>query len=232
MLILHGDNLAASREALVLEKERAGVEGREIVDLSARHLELETLKQSLESPSFFKSERLVVIESLFSLPGSARKERLLKYLKKEEIKVKLIFWESKQLDGRSLRPFASQAQIRLFKLPALIFKFLDSLNPKNSKTALLLLNNTLKNQPPELVFYLLCRRIRDLIVVKDLGKKGLAGLAPWQQARLLTQAGFFSLEKLIEIYAVCLKIDWEQKTGRSWHSLEGELDLLVLSLLE
>jgi DNA polymerase III delta subunit len=229
MLILHGSNLPASRQALTSQKETAKTKGSEIIELIGKSLDLTSLKQALESTSLFGQDRLVTIEGLFSLPKSKNKETLLDYLKKEKFTAELVIWEQAQIDGRALRFFGSKAQIRLFKLPALIFKFLDSLSPRNSKESLRLFQELKKSEPAELVFYLLARRTKDLLIAKDLGKKGLEG-APWQQGRLLHQAAPFSLEELLRLHRRLLKLDWEQKTGRAVMGLSESLDLLLLNL--
>lgn len=226
--IFHGTNLVASRLALISQKQKAP--NREIISLPAKKLDLSALKQALESTSLFGQEKLVVIEGLFSLPKSKKKEEILKYLKTEKYRPNLIIWEGKQIDGRTLAPFARIGQIQEFKLSPTIFKFLDSLEPKNPKPTLIWLHQTLKTDPPELIFYLLARRVKDLIIAKDLGKKGLNYLAPWQQDRLLRQAQKFTLLGLLRLHRQLLTIDYQTKTGQTDLPLASNLDLLLLSL--
>ena len=61
------------------------------------------------------------------------------------------------------------------------------------------LKQAIKKDSPEMVFYMLARRIRELIIALDLGKEGLKG-APWQIGRLIHQAKNFTLEQLTSIY--------------------------------
>lgn len=230
MLILHGTNIVASRKMLVEQKERARQKGMEIIELSGKNLDLVDLKQALESASLFGQDRLVVIENFFSRPKSKTKEKITSYLKPLLSETELILWEGKQIDGRVLRGFADGNRIQVFKLPAVIFKFLDSVQPGGAKLTLNWLHQTLKTQVPEVVFYMLARRIKNLLIAKDLGKKGLTGLAPWQQGRLLHQASKFSLKGLLVLHQALLRIDWEQKTGQASLPLTSSLDLLIASL--
>jgi DNA polymerase III delta subunit len=258
MLILHGTNIVASRKVLVDQKKQARQKDMEIIELSGPDLDLVDLKQALESASLFGQDRLVVIENFFSRPKSKLKEEILAYLKTQstipglaEAKpragsnqlspasprqsrgraaVNLILWEGKQIDGRVLRGFTDGTKIQAFKLPAVIFKFLDSIQPGSPKLTLNLLHQTLKTQVPEVVFYMLARRTKDLLIAKDLGKKGLVKLAPWQQGRLLHQTSKFSLGGLLVLHQALLRIDWEQKTGQASLPLASTLDLLVASL--
>jgi len=66
MLILHGENLAASRLALSQKVVVGKSSGNEIVRLSGTEINLTAIKQALESLSMFSPNRLVVIENLLS----------------------------------------------------------------------------------------------------------------------------------------------------------------------
>ena len=143
--------------------------------------------------------------------------------------INFIIWEAKAIDGRSLKSFSKDWQILLFKTPTVIFKFLDSIRPKNQKETLTLLRSSIKTDSPEMVFYMLASRIRQLIIASDLGKEGLKG-ASWQIGKLMSQAKKFSLEKLAKIYKQLLEIDIDIKTGRSLMLLDWHLDVLLVDL--
>lgn len=230
MLILHGNNIVASRQALTEQKQKARRDGCELVELRGKDLDLTGLKQALESLSLFGQERLVIIEGLFSLPQSKLKEKVLTYLKAEDPKASLIIWEGKQIDGRVLRGLAKKAKIVNHKLSPLIFRFLDSFQINQPQLVLNLFHQTIEAEAPELVFYLLARRIKNLIMAKDLGKNGLTKMAPWQQSRLLAQSGKFSLDRLVSLHQNLLQIEWQQKTGQDPFRLAHRLELLMASL--
>ena len=225
MLILHGENTVLSRHKLIgFTQNFKG----EIVRLEGEKMSLTDLKQAVESSSLFGQKRLVIVENLFTRRPSTDKEKLLKYLK-EQKPTNLIIWERKTIDGRSLISFRF-AQIEKFVIPSIIFKFLDSLSPNNKKNTLNFFHQNLYQEPPEMVFYMLTRQIRNLLIVKDLGEKGLEKMAPWQKAKLARQAKQFSLKQLLSFYQQLLKIDWQQKTGRAAMPLISQLDLLIASL--
>jgi len=225
MVILHGENTVLSRHKLIgFTQNFKG----EIVRLEGGKMSLTDLKQAVESSSLFGQKRLVIVENLFTRRPSTDKEKLLKYLK-EQKSTNLIIWERKTIDGRSLVSFRF-AQIEKFVIPAIIFKFLDSLSPNNKKNALNFFHQILRQEPPEMVFYMLTRRIRNLLIVKDLGEKGLEKMAPWQKAKLARQAKQFNLKQLLFFYQNLLRIDWQQKTGRAPMPLISQLDLLIASL--
>ena len=231
MIILHGENIVASR--LALEEKINGFKAKgvdEIVSLDGMKLELTDLKQALESTSLLGKDRLVVIENLLSSPKSKKKEEEVNYLVKVDPKSLLILWEAKEISAAGLKKLAAKARVSVFKIPPLIFKFLDSIWPQNKKNALELLHQCFQVDKPEMVFYMLCRQIRLLIIARDLGAKGLSSLASWQQAKFLRQGEKFSLEQLLGIHRKLLRIDYEQKTGRAVLPLASQLDLLIADL--
>lgn len=225
MLILHGDNLMASRQILTGKiKNFSG----EVIRLDAKKINLTDLKQALETHSLFGQKKLVAIENLFSRQKSKEKEALTNYLK-ENKPPNLIVWEGKTIDGRALTSFKF-AQIQKLVVPTVIFKLVDSLSPQNKKNSLSWLSQCLKSQPAEMIFYMICRQINLLIIAADLGSEGLEKMAPWQKMNLVRQAKNFSLNQLIDIYRQLLEIEYQQKTGRASLPLKSQLDLLITSL--
>ena len=100
------------------------------------------------------------------------------------------------------------------------------------------LKESIKKDSPEMVFYMLARRIRELVIALDLGKKGLKG-APWQIGKLIHQAKNFTqhqedagqgLKQLKSVYQQLLEIDIDIKTGRSFMPLDWHLDLLIANI--
>jgi len=235
MLILHGENIVLSRKRLTekIGEFKTRLKGStlqkgEIIRLEGKTTNLTELKQAVESGSLFGQERLVVIENIFSCRPSKEKEEILGYLKKNNPE-NLIIWEGKTIDGRVLTPF-SGVKVEKFALTPIIFKFLDSLAPGNQKNSLFLLHQCLNQELPEMVFYMLARQVRLLIIAADLGEKGLSNLSEWQRVKFLRQAKKFNLGQLLHLYRQLLKIDWQQKTGETPLSLASQLDLLIACL--
>lgn len=222
MLLLHGPNTVASRERLLAEIGRFGGEA---VRLNGALLTLADLRQALESASLFQTDRLVVIEGLFSRRPSHAKDTLLAFLKNRQPD-NLIIWEGKKIDGRILSPF--KAKTVLFDLTSAVFKFVESLVPGNGTNKLHLFNGALVKDPPEMVFAMIARQIRLLLTVSEPPVGGLK-LAPWQISRLKAQAARFSLPQLKNLHRQLLEIDTGQKTGRSPFGLRAALELWLVS---
>jgi DNA polymerase III delta subunit len=226
---LHGDNQVASRQKLTSLISQAKDNNQEIIQLDGLKIDLNQLIQALEASSLFGQEKLVIIESLFSRQKGQEKENIIQYLKKETIIPELIFWEKKEIPGTTTRWFPKDWQYQVFKTPVAIFKFLDSIKPQNQKQMFTLLLDSIRVNSVEMVFYMLARRIHDLIIAKDLGKSGLKG-APWQIGKLVSQAQNFTLNQLIQLYQKLLSIDRDIKTGQSLMPLDWHLDLLIVNM--
>ena len=227
MIILHGENTVLSRQRLKEETEAFKLKRKgEVLRFEGNNLNLINLQQALESLSLIEKSQMVVIENLFSGRQSKEKEKMMTYLKNSN-PINLIIWEGKKIDGRILLPF--KAQVLRFDLPLIIFRFLDSLAPGNATQSINFFHQSLEQDPPELIFYLLNRQIRLLILATDLGEKGLSQMQDWQKGKLIRQAKKFGLTKLIKIYKELLKIDWQQKTSQTPFSLVSQLDLSLAS---
>lgn len=225
MDILHGDYQTASRNFLTfLKKSFKG----EIINFDGLQVNLNQLQQTLDSRSLFNQPRLTVIENLFKRPKSQDKETILDYLAKLKPK-NLIIWEAKIITPTSLKKF-SFAKIRVFKLPAIIWQFLDTLTPNNPKRLIFLFHLLQKQIADELIFYWLSQRISQLIIARDLGQSGLAKMAPWQQSKLINQANKFKLKQLIDLYHQLFVVDYQIKSGQTNLPLSFHLDLLLSSI--
>lgn len=227
MLILHGENLVASRVDLTRRISHHKTLGDEIIKFVGNQLNLTQITQALESNSIFGQKRLVVIENLLSAARSAEKEKNLNYLKQTSPE-NLILWEGKKIDGRILAHFKAKAI--LYDLAPIIFRFLDSLAPGNQRNSIWLLHQCLAKDPPELVFYMLGRQIKSLILAADLGLRGLSGMPEWKKSKIISQAKKFGLDKLLKLYRVLLNIEYQQKTGQTPFSLTSQLDLFLATL--
>jgi DNA polymerase III delta subunit len=226
--ILHGDDQVKSRNELkAIQESHKGVE---TTILDGKKLELTALREVIESGSMFAENKIIIIENFFSSRG--KNEEMLNYLKNESSPHEIIFWEAKEVN-RSILAKLPLAKVNLFKLPVIIFKLLDSLRPGNSKFMLSLLEQALKNSPPEIVLFMLVRQIRLLLLAKEksfLGVKDCEKLAPWQRDRLTRQANLFSLDYLLNLYKKLEEIEYQKNTGQNSFVLKKTLELFILSM--
>jgi hypothetical protein len=222
MLIIHGDNLVDSRQFLLAQIHQAREKGKEIIRLEGKKLTLESLQQALEGLSLLNKENLVILENFFQYATFP----CLNYLIKTQPS-NLIIWEE-SVSPQRLKKL--KAQEKYFKLPPVIFRFLDAILPHNRRNALRLLKQAINQTSVETVFYQLARQIRYLIIANQLGKSSLSDLHPFQQSKIAVQAKKFELGQLLTLHRKLLYIDWQQKTGQAAMDLGGQLDLFLASL--
>jgi len=231
--IFHGDNLTASRNALnnfIDQYKNKNQSNQEIIRLNAEKLPIEELTQALESTALFASNRLIIIENLFSQIKSKNKNQLIEYFLSQDFSEKsVVLWERKLITPANLKKLAKlNAQIQLFKTPPVIFKFLDSFKPNNQKTVLSFYHQCLKHSPAEMIFYMLHRRISQLIQAKD--EKYQLKAAPWQIGKLKSQAKNFNLNQLLKIHSQLLQIDYQIKKGKNITPLSTQLDFFLMDI--
>lgn len=227
LILLHGDNPEASRTELKRLKSEA--KDKEVRQLDGRGLDPGNLTQALESSSLFGGATLVIIENLFSKLGKKTKliEELAHKICSNSASTDVILWEDKEV-GVTVIKSLGKAQVRLFKTPVLIFGFLDAIRPNNVKPLLELLPKVLVNEPPELLFAMIVRRVRQLIMLR--GSVTPAGLQDWQASRLTTQAKSFNMDKLVSMQKQLLEIEYSIKTGATPFNLTQLTEQFLLGL--
>lgn len=221
-LLLHGENIVESRKEL--NRIKSCCAKGEIIFLDGERVTFSGLRQALETTSFFAPFRLIILEHFFSFPCSDKK---LAYLARGEFSSHLVLWEAKEVSSHWLKKLGKTFQIRLFRPPPAVFRFLDNFSPKKKESTLLALERALSLSSPSLIFYLFARRIRHLLLLK-LGQVP-SGLSDWQLRKIKKQSHLFSLPFLKKIYKDLLLIDFTQKRGEGRFDLGGELQLLLAS---
>ena len=228
MIILHGDHQPNSRQRLTTLTTEANAHGVNITRVEAATLTPNALEIILGRDSLFGTTELVIIEGLHSLPASQQRKTLIQLLTQHTQNPNLIIWENKSLTATQLKIFQN-AKIEEFKIKKLLFTWMDSLSPQTDKARLLTLFHQVTDQEPvEFIFLMLARQIRLLIQTKE-GISPPSG-SPFMLSKLRHQAQFFTLEQLLKLHSQLLKIDLDQKNGKSQLDLKAQLDLWQISL--
>lgn len=224
--VLHGENLVQSREKLnqLIQLHRA--KNFTITPIDGKKVNLAELEEKLKSQSLFGEQKLVVIESLHSLPRSKKKNQLIELITSSEAEI--ILWEKRELTATMIKKFPS-AKCHHFKTSSSLFTWLDSLTgtKNNLSRQLQLLRKAIEQDGEQMCFVMLARQIKMLIAVKDNGQvKG----HPFVVNKVKQQAKDFTLRQLLTIHQQLVKIDYRQKTSTNLISLEAELDLLLINM--
>lgn len=222
--VLHGDNLVDSKNRLGELKKDAV----EIISFPGDKLTVGDVKQALESESLFGTDRLIVIENLLSSKTSKIKEEILNYLSSNAFSPEIILWEGKELSPSVLKKFP-QARISNFKPLTNIFRLVDSLKPEKGVELIRLFHDLIKTEAPEVIFVMLARQFRNLILAKERGDSYFSLFAPWQRGKLESQSKYFTLKNLLSYQRKLLDIDAKIKLGQTPFSLIQRLDIFLVN---
>lgn len=216
--ILHGENTFASYNRLQELLQEFKKRDWEVIDVT----ENEKIEEILISESLFKVGKVLVLE-----PNMLNKH-LINFLENNsDPKTLLIFYSEKTLSKAFLSQLPN-ASIEEFKLPKLIWAFLDSIYPGNSRNSLKLFHKLIEKEHLELVFYLLFSRIRDLYLISIDAKK--LEYPPWLLTKLQRQASKFTTKKLKEMISELADADIMAKTSKI--DLEDAIDFIFITKLE
>jgi DNA polymerase III delta subunit len=228
IILLHGDHIESSRAEL--NKLRAEAKDREVRRVEGRGLDTAMLIQSLESSSLFGGSTLIIVEQLFGKLGRQLK-KISEYaaiISKAGDESDIILWEDRELSPGAIKQLGAKAQIKLFKMPVLIFQFLDSIQPNSSKIMVNLFEKLTQSEAPELVFAMLIKRVRQLISIH--AGQSPSGLAPWQVGRLTTQAKGFTMDELVLLYKKLGDAEYGLKSGTSPFTFGQALEQVLISV--
>lgn len=223
--LIHGDHQTQSRQHLNHQVKLLKQNYVEIIRLDGKSINLTDIIQATESQSLFQKEKLVIIERLSANPSKKTQKDISKHLNSTDTdKLTIIIWEPKKLTVTQTKKF-NKYKVEEYKTPAIIFKLLDSIRPNQPKVSLNLLKQSLVQESPEFIFYMLTQRIRQLITLKNNKR-----LAPWQKQRLVRQKKLFKPSELTSIHYSLHSIDKSIKTGTTPLTIKCHLELLLSSI--
>lgn len=228
IVVIHGDNIVISRKKLTDLKE--GFTGGEVLHLQGDGTSITDVVQVFESQSLFDKRRLIVLERFIETKDKALIASIVNHLK-NDLAHEVIFWEPKEIKKELLALLPKHAEVFFFKQEQLLFQFLDSIWPGNTKKILSLLYEVRKREEDELLLYMLVRQFRLLLAMTTHASISEAKrLAPWQQQKLERQARQFGEEKLTLLYKKLFQIERGVKTGTSPFPLNASLDLFLMGI--
>ncbi len=220
MIILHGEDANKSYSRLIVLSGELRLKQFEIISEDAQEVDVTHLRQEIGSSGLFGSLKCFIVKNLLSCTKSKNKDKLIEVLN-QETNHEIILWENKGLTATALKKFP-QAKVEVFPISPVIFKFLDSLRPDNTKNILLAWKTLINDgTEPEFVFAMLNRQIKLLIQAKSDSK--YLKLAPYPQRLITHQATYFSLDYLLDLYKKLYAIDIKIKTGTGGNTMENLL---------
>lgn len=223
--IFSGDDLVSSRQAY-LDQINLFKKDNQTEFCLAKDLSEILLENIFGSTDLFGKSRVLTTENFFTGSKSKEKDQLVKKINSFKNAI-MVSWETKEVSKTESAKLGKEVSISNFKLPNLLFKFLDTLSPQNKKQNLFALQQLKQTVDEQFIFLMIVRQVR-LLLLAHGGETDK--IAPWQKSKLVNQARSFGQDKLIALYKQLLNLDIKQKTSQLGLSLGSELDLLVSGL--
>ena len=222
VIILHGDDERKLYERLSKFIETAKSRSWEVTYLDDAKL---SIQEQLSSTSLFGSERFFIVRDTSRL-GKKEVEWLSK--KSRDLSGTLIIYHEGYVPQMILKGLSKESKVEEFKLPVILWNFLDGIYPGNSGRSVKAFHQIIEKEAPEFIFTLISKLFRDLYWVKTDSKS--LPYPPWRIGKLKLQAGKFAINNLKLIINNLAEIDIKVKTSKS--DLFSELDLLIIKQLE
>lgn len=185
------------------------------------------VEDALVSENLFGNDTLVVFHSFFK---GARRGILPKATQSivqliQSAQIDLVFIELDEKKASSYEKLFPNAHLTTFSIPKHLFNFLDGLYPTNRTQAYRHYKKTLESSAPDLVFYFLKRRIRELVL---LSENALAGAyQPWQKAKLQSQLRLWKNQNLVSAYRSLYRLERDMKSGATAYSADKSISLFL-----
>jgi hypothetical protein len=227
LTIICGENTIEAYN-FFLEKKKEFIDKKyEVLEIDSSAIE-ELIRWQSENLSLFATKKVFFTRNLNKKINKTNKKTLMLIDRVVNDKKINIFDFEEGVEKRNLK-VQKNVLIKEFKLPISVFNFLDNLYPGNLTTVIKNLNLLSKTTASELIFFMLTKRIRQLLMIK-LNHK-LDGLQLWQLKKLNYQAKLWSKQTLIKFYQSLFQLEIKVKTSSNPFDLKKSLELLFTYLL-
>ena len=224
IVLLHGDDFLASKkrlDSLLAEIKRKG--------FSVFYIAAEGklgLSEQLSARSLFEKDSLYILENANKIPLKD-----LQWLSShaKALAGTLVIYSEGFVGARVKNLLPKEVKEETFKLPPLIFSFLDSFYPGNSLKSMQLLYRLAPSEPMEKIMHFLGKHLRNLYWVGQ-DPKLLPYSQDWRVLKTLTQSKKFKKGELEETIGDLAEADIASKTSDA--STLGLLDQIIASRLE
>lgn len=222
IIVLHGDD---EKKIYVRLQKFVSVAKERGWELAYLNESVSSIREQLSAASLFGSDRFFILKDIKSF-GKKEADWLNKNYK--ELAGTLIVYHEGIASATFLKSLPKDTKIEEFKLPVLLWNFLDALTPGNSTRELSVLHKIIEKQPIEFIFSLIAKHFRDLLWVAS--DPVSTGFPSWKLGKLKSQASKYRTDQLKDIIARLAEIDIKVKTSKA--NLIDELDLLLIKHLE
>jgi hypothetical protein len=227
LTIICGENTIEAYN-FFLEKKKEFIDKKyEVLEIDPSAIE-ELIRWQSENFSLFANKKVFFTRNLNKKINKTNKKTLMLIDRAVNDKEINIFDFEEGVEKRNLK-IQNNVLIKEFKLPISVFNFLDNLYPGNLATTIKNLDLLSKTTAIELIFFMLNKRIRQLLMIKF--NHELDGVKLWQLKKLNYQAKLWSKQNLIKFYQSLFQLEIKVKTSNNPFDLKKSLELLFTYLL-
>jgi len=175
----------------------------------------QTVEEKLGTTGLFSEKKLFVFKNIFAKQirlgkVSQNLDQLLKVLARFSDRA-ILFIEEDEKKLKYYKQYFPNILTKEFKVSQVLFTFLDSFKPGNFADCFRYWQKAQLTDAPELIFFLLKRRLRELLAVRQNELRG--NYQPWYLAKLKSQSQAFETAKLLKIYHSLFNFEVGQKQG-------------------
>lgn len=235
LYFIFGDNIVESRKKLQ--------------EILGKHKEVSCIKTEsclsfldftllVKGKALFSENQIYIFENFFK--GKTEKwKNEIKYNELEQDDNIYVFWEdnSPNTAGKKASLFANKKNVFEFKIPNLLWNFLEEIKPEkqNTEQKILIqkLNKILKTSSEiNYLFLMIIRQFRLLILSKEKYADYPSDFKKltFQKYKLAKQCSYFTKEQLFKNYKKLLEIEERLKSGNSIYELTTEIEKFLLNL--
>ena len=219
IILIHGDDLEKSQERLdrffAVGKKR----GWKISEIGSSKM---NLLEEVSSNDLFGEEKLFILKDISLITDESKKWI---DANAKDISGNLIIYSKKTLGKLVIKKLPKLDKEEEYKIPFILFKFLESFYPGNSKNCIKLFHDCLKTSAVEFVVALLTSSLKDLYIAST--DESLITYPSWRKNKIVNQAKKFEEGQIKEVFDKLAEADYKSKT-----SDEDLTDLLNLLIIE
>lgn len=203
--IFHGDDQYASRSAFNQQLDQQL--NKDILRLDSKTANIDSINNFLNSSSLFASQKVLVINNLFSIP-KAILDKIIKLIK-DDTQNDIYIWQDKTLTPTQTKIFP-QAKINHFPVNKVLFSCLNQIRPKNISRFLSLYQKVMEQEPFELFLFFVKNNLR----------------------KQITSYSGFSKNDLQKAYIQLIELDFQSKNGQLAIPKEIALQRILINLIK
>lgn len=221
VILLHGDDYQKSYERLLKFIDTAINRNWKIKRINSS----ENIFDELISQSLFKENLFYILEE----PEKLSKEKI-KWLREncKNLEGTTVIYSTKTLNKTLIKSLPEFDKEEEFQLPKIIWSFLESIYPGNSKNLLKLFHKMIEHDAVEFIFTLIARQVRDMYFLKVAPES--IDYPSWRKGKLMNQMRKYKEGQLEKLIIEISNADIKSKTTSA--NISELLDFIIVCELQ